>query len=77
LSTTSYFPWLYQYKIDYPNNTLVTEYDQCDDKGGNNNDDQETETDLFYGDLDLAKCEILVPVTAAINTGNENEQQEE
>jgi hypothetical protein len=29
-----YFSWLYQYKIEHPNNTLVTEYDQGDDQGG-------------------------------------------
>jgi hypothetical protein len=60
LLVNHYFPWLYQYKIDYPNNTLVTEYDQRDDKGGNDNDHQETEIDLFYGDLDLAECKILL-----------------
>jgi hypothetical protein len=71
-----YFPWVYQYKIDNPNNTLIMEYDQCDDEGHNDDDQQETEIDLFCGDLDLAECKISVPVSA-VNTGNENEQQEE
>jgi hypothetical protein len=70
-----YFSWLYQYKIEHPNNTLVTEYDQ----GGDDvNNQQEKEIDLFCGALVLSDCEILVPVnTTAINTANEeNEQQE-
>jgi hypothetical protein len=76
---THYFSWLYQYKIEHPNNTLVTEYDQCDDPGGDNaNNQQEKEIDLFCGALVLSNCEILVPMnTTAINTANkENEQQE-
>ncbi len=74
-----YFSWLYQFKIEHPNNTLVTEYDQCDDQGGNNaNTEQETEIDLFCGALVLSNCKISVPVTTTtVNTGNkENEQQE-
>jgi hypothetical protein len=74
-----YFSWLYQYKIEHPNNTLVTEYDQRDNQGGDNaNKQQEKEIDLFCGALVLSDCEILVPVnTTAINTANEeNEQQE-
>jgi hypothetical protein len=59
LVVNHYCPWVYQYKIDNPNNTLVTVYDQHDDvEGGDNGDQQETEIDLFCGDLDLAKCEI-------------------
>ena len=87
LLVNHYFPWVYQYKIENLNNTLITEYDQTSagaggDEGGNDDDQQEPEIDLFYGDLDLAKCEILVPVSAAntedgSNGGNENEQQEE
>jgi hypothetical protein len=74
-----YISWLYQYKIEHPNNTLVTEYDQHDDQGGNDaNNQREKEIDLFCGALVLSDCEILVPVnTTAINTANEeNEQQE-
>jgi hypothetical protein len=74
-----YFSWLYQFKIEHPNNTLITEYDQRDDQGGDDaNTEQETEIDLFCGALVLSDCEISVPVTAtAINTTNEeNEQQE-
>jgi hypothetical protein len=68
-----YFSWLYQFKIENPNNTLVMEYNQHDD------DQQETEIDLFCGALVLSNCEISVPVTTAtINTGSkDNEQQEE
>jgi hypothetical protein len=35
-----YFSWLYQYKIEHPNNTLVTEYDQRDDQGGDDANNQ-------------------------------------
>jgi hypothetical protein len=74
-----YFSWLYQFKIEHPNNTHVTEYDQCDDQGGDDaNTKQETEIDLFCGALVLSNCEISVPVTTTtVNTRNkENEQQE-
>jgi hypothetical protein len=74
-----YFSWLYQFKIEHPNNTLVTEYDQCDDQGGDDaNTEQETKIDLFCGALVLSNCEISVPVTTTtVNTRNEeNEQQE-
>jgi hypothetical protein len=30
-----YFSWLYQYKIEHPNNTLVTEYDHGGDDANN------------------------------------------
>jgi hypothetical protein len=75
LLVNHYFSWLYQYKIEHPNNTLVTEYDQGGDDANNQ---REKEIDLFCGALVLSDCEILVPVnTTAINTANEeNEQQE-
>jgi len=63
-----YFAWMYQYKIDHPNNTLVTECDQRDEGQGGNDDDeeqQETEIDLFCGSLVLTDCEISVPETTA------------
>ncbi len=72
-----YFSWLYQYKIEHPNNALVTEYDQCDEQGGNDaNNQQEKEIDLFCGALVLSNCEISVPVTTTVNTGNEENEQE-
>jgi hypothetical protein len=74
-----YFSWLYQYKIEHPNNTLVTEYDQCDDQGVDDaNTEQETEIDLFCGALVLSNCKILVLMTTtAINNAKKgNEQQE-
>ncbi len=74
-----YFSWLYQFKIEHPNNTLITEYDQRDDQGVKDaNTKQETEIDLFCGALVLSDCEISVPMTTtAINTANkENEEQE-
>jgi hypothetical protein len=75
-----YCAWVYQYKIENPNNTLVTEYDQCDSEGGNNGDQQDTEIHLFCGDLDLTECEISVPVSAVndmTGTGNDNEVQQQ
>jgi hypothetical protein len=74
-----YFSWLYQFKIEHPNNTLITEYDQRDNQGVDNaNTKQETEIDLFCGALVLSDCEISVPMTTtAINNANEeNEEQE-
>jgi hypothetical protein len=74
-----YFSWLYQLKTEHPNNTLITEYDQRDDQGGDDaNAKQETEIDLFCGALVLSDCKISVPViTTVINTtNNENEEQE-
>jgi len=75
-----YFSWLYQYKIENPNNTLVTEYDQREDQGGGDTDNQqEQEIDLFCGALVLSDCEISVPVTAATanSAGNDENEQEE
>jgi len=63
-----YYSWMYQFIVENPNSTLVTEYDQREDQGGsgNANDQQETEEDdLFCGALVSSDCEISVPVTSA------------
>jgi hypothetical protein len=61
--TTSYHAWVYHFKIEYPSNTLLTEYEKIEhhEDQGDDNDQQEIEIKLFCGDLDLAECKILVP----------------
>ncbi len=76
-----YFSWLYQFKIEHPNNTLITEHNQHDhQQGGDDPDHQQEreEIDLFCGALVLSDCEISVPVTTTtVNTGSkDNEQQD-
>jgi hypothetical protein len=78
-----YMGWLYEYKLSNPNNNLKTEYDAVSTTsarggraaGSDEDDHQEPKVNLFYGNLDLAECEISVP--AATTANNENEQQEE
>jgi hypothetical protein len=73
-----YFSWLYQYKIEHPNNALVTEYDQHDDQGGDDaNNQQEKEIDLFCGALVLSNCKISVPVTTTTVNSTRNEENEQ
>jgi hypothetical protein len=62
LIATHYHAWVYYFKIEYPSNTLLTEYEKIEhhDNQRDNNDQQEIEIKLFCGDLDLAECEISV-----------------
>jgi hypothetical protein len=53
---------VYHFKIEYPSNTLLTEYEKIEhhEDQRDDNDQQEIEIKLFCGDLDLAECKILV-----------------
>jgi hypothetical protein len=63
LIANHYRAWVYHFKIEYPSNTLLTEYEKIEhhEDQRDDNDQQEIEIKLFCGDLDLAECKILVP----------------
>jgi hypothetical protein len=62
LIANHYHAWVYHFKIEYPSNTLLTEYEKIEhhEDQRDDNDQQEIEIKLFCGDLDLAECEISV-----------------
>jgi hypothetical protein len=63
LIANHYHAWVYHFKIEYPSNTLLTEYEKIEhhEDQRDDNDQQEIEIKLFCGDLDLAECKISVP----------------